>query len=55
MTFRQFTLTYNELKNKIEEIESQFPEIYNTLNYLLEKDAIAISILERIKIGYKKE
>ena len=35
VTFRQFTLNYNELKTKIEEIENQFPEIYNTLNYLV--------------------
>lgn len=55
VTFRQFTLTYNELRDKITQIEQQFPEIYNTLNYLVEKDAIAISIPERIKIGYKKE
>ena len=55
VTFRQFTLTYNELRDKITQIEQQFPEIYNTLNYLVEKDAIAISTADRIKIGYKKE
>ncbi len=55
VTFRQFTLTYNELRDKITQIEQQFPEIYNTLNYLVEKDAITISTPERIKIGYKKE
>ena len=55
VTFRQFTLTYNELKDKITQIEQQFPEIYNTLNYLVEKDAIAISTADRTKIGYKKE
>ncbi len=53
VTFRQFTLTYNELKTKIEEIESQFPEIYNTLNYLIEKDNVAVANDERTKIGYK--
>ncbi len=55
VTFRQFTLTYNELKDKITQIEQQFPEIYNTLNYLVEKDTIAISTADRTKIGYKKE
>ena len=53
VTFRQFTLTYNELKTKIEEIENQFPEIYNTLNYLVEKDNINVANDERTKIGYK--
>ena len=53
VTFRQFTLTYNELKTKIEEIESQFPEIYSTLNYLVDKDNVAIAKDERTKIGYK--
>ncbi len=53
VTFRQFTLNYNELKNKIEEIENQFPEIYNTLNYLVDKDNIAVSTDERTKIGFK--
>jgi ORF6N domain len=53
VTFRQFTLTYNELKTKIEEIENQFPEIYNTLNYLVDKDSVAVANDERTKIGYK--
>ena len=53
VTFRQFTLNYNELKTKIEEIENQFPEIYNTLNYLVEKDSIVVANDERTKIGYK--
>ena len=39
VTFRQFSLTYNELKDRIVEIESQFPDIYNALNYLVDKEA----------------
>ena len=54
VTFRQFNLTYNELKEKIAQIENQFPEIYSTLNYLVEKDNITIENQERTKIGYKK-
>ena len=53
VTFRQFALWYNELKAKIEEIENQFPEIYNTLNYLATKDNVAVANDERTKIGYK--
>jgi phage regulator Rha-like protein len=41
VTFRQFSLSYNELKEKIVEIENQFPEIYKTLNFLVQKDKIA--------------
>lgn len=38
VTMRQFTLTYSELKTRIEAIESQFPDIYKALNYLVDKE-----------------
>jgi phage regulator Rha-like protein len=53
VTFRQFTLTYNELKDRIVEIENQFPDIYKALNYLVDKDAVATATEERKRIGYK--
>ena len=52
--FRQFSLTYNELKDRIVEIENQFPDIYKALNYLVDKDNSTITKEERTKIGYKK-
>ena len=52
VTFRQFSLTYNELKDRIGEIEKQFPDIYKALNYLVDKDALAKNNEERNKIGY---
>ena len=52
VTMRQFTLSYSELKTRIEEIESQFPDIYKALNYLVDKSSNTPK--ERIKIGYKK-
>ena len=52
VTIRQFSLTYSELKIRIEEIESQFPDIYKALNYLVDKDKKTTT--ERNKIGYKK-
>ena len=52
ITFRQFSLTYNELKERIGEIEKQFPDIYKALNYLVDKDALAKNNEERNKIGY---
>lgn len=54
VTFRQFSLTYNELKDRIVEIENQFPDIYKALNYLVDKDQITKENEERNKIGYKK-
>ena len=54
VTFRQFSLTYSELKDRILAIESQFPDIYKALNYLVDKDALSKNNVERDKIGYKK-
>lgn len=54
VTMRQFTLTYTELKDRMLAIESQFPDIYKALNYLVDKDANVKQETERIKIGYKK-
>jgi hypothetical protein len=53
VTIRQFALNYTELQNKINEIEGQLPEIYNFLNYLVEKDATK-NETKRTKIGFKK-
>ena len=47
VTFRQSSLTYNELKNRIGEIEKQFPDIYKALNYLVDKDALSKNNVER--------
>ncbi|WP_300570179.1 ORF6N domain-containing protein [Flavobacterium sp.] len=53
VTMRQFTLSYSELKSRIEEIENQFPDIYKALNYLVDKDNDILNNVERKKIGYK--
>lgn len=55
VTLRQFNLTYSELKERIVSIESQFPDIYEALNYLVDKDKSAINDKERNKIGYKND
>lgn len=54
VTIRQFTLTYSELKDRVLAIENQFPDIYKTLNYLVDKEADAKKNTDRNKIGYKK-
>ena len=51
---RQFTLTYNELKDRILTIENQFPDIYKALNYLVDKDTDTNKNTDRNKIDYKK-
>lgn len=53
VTIRQFTLTYSELKDRIQAIENQFPDIYKALNYLVDKDTDMRNNTERNKIGYK--
>jgi hypothetical protein len=54
VTFRQFSLTYSELKDRISLIENQFPDIYKALNYLVDKDNVEENNNKRNKIGYKK-
>ena len=54
VTFRQFSLSYNELKIKITEIEDKFPEIYKALNFLIDKEKMKENYEKRIKIGFKE-
>ncbi|HQV35730.1 MAG TPA: ORF6N domain-containing protein [Flavobacterium sp.] len=54
VSLRQFALNYKELNDKITEIEKQFPDIYNILNYLMDKEKTATPKIERNKIGFKK-
>ena len=54
VTIRQFSLSYAELKTRIEEIENQFPDIYKALNYLMDNDAVTKENIKSTKIGYKK-
>lgn len=54
VSLRQFALNYKDLNDKITEIEKQFPDIYNILNFLMDKDKTLSSTKERTKIGFKK-
>ena len=54
VTIRKFASEYTELAKKIHEIETQIPDIYNALNFLMDKEKSKESIKERTKIGYKK-
>ena len=53
VAIRKFASEYIELSKKIEEIEQNFPEIYQALNFLMDKDKTADNQEERTKIGYK--
>jgi hypothetical protein len=49
---RQYALTYKELTAKLKEIESKFTDVYEALNYLLNKDKQQIEQKQRKRIGF---
>ncbi|MFN8261312.1 MAG: ORF6N domain-containing protein [Chitinophagales bacterium] len=55
---RQFALTHRELTDKLKKLESEnnkrFKDVYEALDYLLQKDKIEISQKERRRIGFKR-
>lgn len=50
---RQYALTYKELTARIKEIEGKFTDVYDAINYLLEKDKQQIEQTERKRIGFR--
>ena len=57
IALKQFALTNTELNNKLKELEKtynkQFKDVYEAINYLLQKDKQEVSQKERKQIGYK--
>ena len=57
IALKQFALTNTELNNKLKELEGkynkQFKDVYEAINYLLQKDKQETSQKERKQIGYK--
>lgn len=53
---RQYALSHKDLTDKLKELENkydtQFSDVYQALNYLLEKDKQEMDQKERRKIGY---
>ena len=53
---RQFAFTHKELSEKLTALETladkQFKDIFEALNYLLEKDKVQRGQLQRKKIGF---
>jgi len=59
ITLKEFVLNYAELSNKLKEIEAtynqQFKDVYDAINYLLQKDKTTIEQKERRRIGFRKD
>ena len=49
---RQYALTYKELTAKLKKIESKFTDVYEAINYLLNKDKQQIEQKQRKCIGF---
>jgi hypothetical protein len=52
---RQYALTYKELTDKLKEIEGKFTDVYDAINYLLNKDKQQIDQKQRKRIGFNPE
>ncbi|MDB4286215.1 ORF6N domain-containing protein [bacterium] len=55
---RQYALTHKDLTRKLEELESkfdqQFDDVYEALDYLVEKDSLESQQKDRKQIGFKE-
>lgn len=47
-------MNYQELADKLKTLEGKYDDVYEAINYLLEKDKEVIEHKERVRIGYKK-
>ena len=56
---RQYSLSHKDLAKKLKELEKkydrQFKDVYEAINYLLQKDKQEIELRERKRIGFKNE
>lgn len=50
---RQYALTYKELSERLKEVEGKFTDVYQAINYLLNKDKQESDQKDRKRIGYK--
>ncbi|MFN8296562.1 MAG: ORF6N domain-containing protein [Chitinophagales bacterium] len=58
IALREFALNFNELSDKISEMEKkydkQFKDVYEALNYLMQEKQNEIDFDDRTRIGFKK-
>ena len=59
IALKQFVLNYKEISEKLQDLESkynmQFKDVYDAINYLLQKDTQDTQQKQRNRIGYKTE
>ena len=59
IALKQFALGYKEISKHLDELESrynkQFKDVYDVINFLLQKDKMATVQYQRKKIGYNTE
>lgn len=59
ITLKQFTINYKELDLKIKELEDrydkQFKDVYEAINYLIQKEQEERTQKERNRIGFKED
>lgn len=59
IALKHYALTHKDLTDKLKELENkynkQFRDVYEALNYLLQKDKRQTEQSERKRIGFKKE
>ena len=49
---RQYALNYKELTDRLKEIEGKFTDVYEAINYLLNKDKLQTEQNQRKRIGF---
>lgn len=52
---RQYALNYQELSDRLRQVEGKFDDVYEALDYLLQKDKTKSIQQERRQIGFKSE
>jgi hypothetical protein len=52
---RQYALTYKDLTERLREIESKFSDVYEAINYLLNKDRLETEQRQRKRIGFYQD
>ena len=55
VVLRSSILSLEEISKRMTEVEKQFPDIYNALNYLMDTNQKETEQKERNTIGYKKK
>lgn len=59
IALKEFVLNYDQLSDKIKEMEKtynkQYKDVYDAINYLIQKDKKSVEQKERKRIGFREE